>query len=64
MTKADLDAIIAETQARKDAAASQHQQLQQQAMQLNQQGVQLERDMLVIDGELKALAALTGKVTE
>lgn len=64
MTKAELEAIIAEAQSRRDSVASQHQQLQQQAIQINASGVQLEKDMLGIDGELKALKAIMEKVAE
>lgn len=64
MTKAELTDVIADAQARKDTSIDQHRQLAQQAMELNQRGVQLEKDLLGIDGELKALSALFEKATD
>ena len=54
----DLQSAITEAEARKSELQDKHKALSQQAMELNAQGVQIERDLLGIDGELKALHAL------
>jgi multidrug resistance efflux pump len=49
---------IDDAETRLKAALEQHAQIEQQAKQLNALGVQSEKNLISIDGELKALRAL------
>jgi len=64
MTRADLDAAIADVHQRATALYLQRQQIEAQRQVLQQQAQQTDFALIETDGELKALEALRAKVTD